>query len=380
MNKLFFYWDTFLTSVVHSPAACGAGLRQLRARFEAPSAIEQSLLFKRLAMLLQSGLPMSASLRLLIDESASATKQARLRLVIELVEGGVSLHRALERAAYQLSTFAHNLIQIGESLGTLPDNLDYVAKELKIKHELRKQIIQSLIYPAIIIIATIAISVFLVVVIFPKIIPIFQSVHSTLPWSTRALMFISRTLTQYGLWFAAAIPVSLVFGWWVRQFPVVRRALAVWTLRLPIVGRLLRSYHIATGCRTLGMLLASDVRIVEALGIVTESTAQVVYAEAWRSITLEIQTGQRLSTELRKYPTLFPAVVVQLVHAGETTGNLSHTLRYLASMYEEEVRDITKNLTTLLEPVLMLVMGLIVGFIAVSIITPIYGITQNLHG
>ncbi len=380
MNKTLYYWDAFLTTIVRTLVSLVQVSRSLPARFQQPSILEQSLLLKRLAMLLRSGMPISTSLHLLVGEGMVAAKLSRLRQVVVLVESGVPLSRAFEQADYRLSTFARNLIRIGETSGTLPENLDYIATELKVKYELRKQIIQALIYPAIIITATIAISVFLVVVIFPKIIPVFESVQATLPWSTRALLVISYVLSHYGFLILGGVVLCIPTLWCVRQFVVIEKALSVLILKVPIIGRLICSYQVAMSCRTLGILLSTDVRIVEALTIVTDSTEQLVYQDAWRAISTRVHTGQRLSNELRVYPQLFPAIVVQMIQAGETTGNLSFTLRYLADMYESDVRDITKNLTTLLEPILMLVMGLVVGFIAVSIITPIYSITQHLHG
>lgn len=379
MNSALYYWDRFLTAVIRTPALLLKALKAFDERIRTPSVLEQSLLLKRLAMLLQSGLPIGTSLRLLVEGHTVNGTQTRLAHVVTLVESGVPLSHALERGRYPVSTFTRNVIRIGETLGTLPETLNYVAIELKAKHELRKQIIQALIYPAVIILATIAISVFLIVVIFPKIIPIFQSVHTTLPWSTRTLMALSYGLSHYGFIVCGGLVVGLLLLMWSQRFMPVRQFIASVTLRLPVVGRLVLSYQVALGCRTLGVLLASEVRIVEALLTVMESIEHPMYRVAWLRIAEHVQTGQRLSTALRMYPKLFPAVVIQMIQAGETTGNLSESLQYLAVMYEEDVRDITKNLTTLLEPILMLVMGLVVGFIAVSIITPIYGITEHLH-
>jgi type II secretory pathway component PulF len=295
------------------------------------------------------------------------------------VESGVPLSRALADSHYILGTFARNLIRIGEASGTLPENLEYVAVELKTKHELRKQLIQAMIYPAIIIMATVVISVFLIVVIFPKIIPIFQSVHSTLPWSTRALMATSYVLIHYGWWLLFTVVIGLGVLRFSQRSTVIRQVTERGFLRVPVVGKLISSYQIALGCRTFGILLASEVRITEAVSIVSQSTEHTLYREAWIQIGTRVATGQRLSSEILRYPVLFPMIVVQMIQAGETTGTLSDALGFLAAIYESDVRDITKNLTTLLEPLLMLVMGLMVGFIAVSIITPIYGITQYLH-
>lgn len=330
-------------------------------------------------MMLQSGLPISQSLRLLTSEQKYTAKSGPLITVAHFVESGIPLSRALELGGYNLKVFAVNLISVGETSGTLPENLQYIAAELKQRHGLRKQIIHAMIYPAIIIMATLAISVFLVVVIFPKILPIFASLQGILPWSTRTVLVISHVLGAYGLVIVVLGIVVILFVVWLQNFPGVARCSARIILHVPVIGRLTQSYQLATSCRTLGLLLHSDVRIIEALSIVTRSTEQKTYQVAWAQVTDRVETGQLLSVELGRYPALFPPLLLQMISVGESTGNLSHTLRYLGDLYEGDVNDITKNLTALLEPILMLVMGLVVGFIAISIITPIYGITEQLH-
>ena len=347
--------------------------------FTLPTARDQSLFCKRLSMLLRAGLPISTCLHLMIEEKVKTSQQKMLQKTVVLVEAGVPLSRALLESQYNLGSFAYNVIRIGETSGTLPENLEYVAKELKSRHDLRKQIIFALIYPAIIISATIIISIFLVMVIFPKIIPIFQSLETTLPWTTRVLLEVSYVLTQYWPQLLLALGGSLMVIGYLRQKTLFRWYVAQVVLRVPILSRLIRAYQVASACRTLGMLLASEVRILESLEIVAESTTHPLYHAAWKNITSQIESGQQLSKELRRYPVLFPALLIQMVQAGESTGNLSYTLRYVGEIYEGEVHDITKNLPALLEPLLMLIMGLVVGFIAVSIITPIYGITEHLH-
>jgi type II secretory pathway component PulF len=149
-------------------------------------------------------------------------------------------------------------------------------------------------------------------------------------------------------------------------------------LRLPLFGKLSQYYNLSNIARTLGLLLKSDVRIVESFSIVAHGTKNLVYREALLATALEISKGQKVSLRLSDKPRLFPPIFSQMLAVGEATGNLSGSLMYVSEMYEEEINDLTKNLTTMLEPILMVVMGIVVGFIAISIITPIYGITQQL--
>ncbi len=379
MNSFYFYWDRFLTIIVEGLNQLVGMAKKLFSFNSRQTTKEQIIFMKRLSLMLGAGIPIVPALELLAAETTSPTKKSFILSLVNDVSGGQTLATALRKFEQTITSFSINIIRVGELSGTLPENLTYLATELKQKDDLRKQIIGTLIYPAIIIIATLAITIFLIVYIFPKILPIFLSLQITLPLSTRILMSLSQFLNQFGLWllFGLVMLIIIYLGLSkVEKFCFMRDQVM---LRLPIFGRLIQYYNISNSCRTLGLLLKNDVRITEALIIVADSTQNRVYQSALNVAKNNITTGKTLAAQLQVKPHIFPSEVSNLIQAGEMSGNLSSTLIYLANMYNEDIRDWTKNLTTMLEPVLMLIMGLAVGFIAISIITPIYGITQNLH-
>jgi type II secretory pathway component PulF len=149
-------------------------------------------------------------------------------------------------------------------------------------------------------------------------------------------------------------------------------------LRIPLFGKLSRDYNLTNLARTLSLLLKSGAPIVPAMELVADSTKNLAYRESLMEAREQILHGQQIAQQFRGNDRLYPPILVQMVSVGETTGSLTTTLDFLSDMYEEEIDEFTKNLTTLIEPVLMIVMGVIVGFIAISIITPIYSITQSL--
>ena len=219
----------------------------------------------------------------------------------------------------------------------------------------------------------------LIVYIFPKIMPIFLSLKAELPWSTRALIWLSHTMTVYGVWIILGL-IALAIGFsFAMRSPQFHYRSDLVLLRIPVFGRLSQFYNLSNACRTLSLLLKSDVRFVAALAIAADSLKNQAYKRALEHVGEGVLRGQRMSVQLKEFPQLFPPLLMQMLSVGESTGNLSDTLMYMSEMYESEIRDWTKNLTSVLEPVLMLTMGLLVGFIAISIITPIYGITQSLH-
>ena len=148
---------------------------------------------------------------------------------------------------------------------------------------------------------------------------------------------------------------------------------------IPVLGRVMVSFNVANAARTMGLLLKSGITLSEALPIVADTTKNLVYKRQFVALCAVVNRGEKISTQLRRNRGLFPDIFSHMVAVGERSGTLSETLVYLSEMYEAEVEDFTKNLSTLIEPALMIFMGILVGFVAISIITPIYGITQNLH-
>lgn len=340
---------------------------------------EKALFAKRLSFLVKAGVPILESLKIIQKNSPSKAKSKILDQVIADVSNGQFLSSSLAKFEHIFDKFAVNIIRIGEESGTLDENLNYLAEELKKKQMLRKKLWGALLYPIFIIIATFGIAGLLTIYVFPKILPIFQSLHVALPLATRILIFVNNFLTKYWVILGLAI-VGLVIG----AALALKNNSAKLTadrsiLRIPLLGDLIRNYHLANFCRTLGLLLKSDVKIVKAFSIAAETTSNEAYKRELEKISKGIVGGGKMTDYMQKNHRLFPHILTQMISVGETTGRLDDTLLYLSELYENEVDELTKNLSTVLEPALMLFMGVIVGFIAVSIITPIYAITQNLH-
>ncbi|KKW23869.1 MAG: Type II secretion system F domain-containing protein [Candidatus Kaiserbacteria bacterium GW2011_GWC2_52_8b] len=338
----------------------------------------QILFTKRLGMILRSGMPIMEGLHLLKDEKQSSSATYIYESLINDVAHGQPLSGGMQKFEKHFGEFTVNIIRVGEASGTLHENLEYVAEELKRKQTLKKKVVGALVYPAVIVVATIGIVVMLTVYIFPKIIPIFTSVKATLPLSTRILIVVSDYLSHWGIHTLAAfiaLVVGLVFATrWSRFHYWIDRIL----LKIPLFGKLSLFYNLTNICRTMSLLLRNDVRIVPAIELVAASTRNLVYREELLASKERIVKGQKISMQFKQNKRLFPPMLVQMVAIAESTGNLGGTFAYLSEMYEEEIGDLTKNLTTMIEPILMIIMGLIVGFIAISIITPIYSITQSI--
>jgi type IV pilus assembly protein PilC len=276
--------------------------------------------------------------------------------------------------------FAINIIKSGESSGNLNKNLSYLAEELKKKQLLRKKIMSALLYPIIVTVATFGITGFLTVYIFPKIIPLFQSLNAKLPVSTRIVIYLTNVIRNDGWWILLGLAIVIIgIILMIKKIPKVRFAYDGFLLRIPIFGPIIQNYNTTNTMRTLGLLLKSGISINEALNITSDTTENVQYKKAFHDISLGIMKGKSISELIGTYPKLFPIMIGHMIAIGERSGNLSNTLIYLAEYYEHEFDDQTKNLSSTIEPVLMIIMGIMVGFIAISVISPIYEITNSLH-
>ena len=379
MNKAIQLWDNFITYVVRLP------------RFSFPKSIfairftdsvsikEQIIFFKRLSMMLRAQMPIITALTMIESEVSKGSLSKITSSLITNVSLGQTLANSLSHYKKTFGYFCLSIIAVGERSGTLPESLEYIAVELKKKHELRKQILAALIYPAIVVMATLAITVFLIMYIFPKIVPIFLSVKTTLPWSTQFLIKVSEFLSMYGWYLLGVIFLFCLAVPFLLKIKSVNYYYTILLLHTPIIGPLCRFYNLAQISRTLGLLLSNEISVITSIDITANSLHNCIYKESLHTIRTELLTGKSMGSELQKYKFLFPPLFVQMVQAGETTGSMPVTLTYVSEIYESDIKDLTKNLTTIIEPLLMLFMGLMVGFIAISIITPIYGITQNLH-
>ena len=340
---------------------------------------EQVFFMKRLAFLIKANVPILESLHMLKDQSMSKRQQRIVLKVIDDVSNGQTLSKSFGKFPRVFGDFGINIIKVGETSGTLSQNLEYLADELKKRHALQRKVTGAFIYPAVITVATLGITAFLMLYLFPKIMPVFSSLHMTLPLSTRIVIGATGFLQHWGISLVAVI-IATFIGVTValRKSKKFHFLFDRWLIGVPLVGTVVRQYNLASINRTLGLLLKSGITLSEALPMTADTTRNLVYRAEIMKVARGVTKGEQVSKYLGKNRMLFPDVVPQMVSVGERSGNLSNTLIYLSDMFDAEVDDFTKNISSLIEPAMMVIMGVLVGFIAVSIITPIYGITQNI--
>ena len=351
-------------------------LLKFRARL---SLQEQALFAKRLALLVKAGVPLLKSLKILERQAKSSANRKMFEHISHAVENGQFLSKSLGPFRKTFGDFAINIIRVGETSGTLSENLKYLADEIDKRRRLRQKIVGALMYPIVIMIAAFSVSGLMTVYLFPKLLPIFKSLNVDLPFMTRVLLFLSNFLTHYWFFLILSLVVGAGVFAFLMRFKPFRFAMHRITLSIPIVAPLFKDYHLVNMCRTLGLLTKSQVGVLEATTITADTSTNLVYRKELQNLHRSITRGSNIAKQFQKNPRLFPDILSQMIEIGETTGNLSDTLLYLADMYEDELDEQTRRLSSVIEPVMMIGMGLLVGFIAISIITPIYEVTQHLN-
>lgn len=337
------------------------------------------LLFtKHLSVGLKAGLTIVDALEMLYDQGAGTMKKI-LGKVKDTVSSGKPFHEALAAYPKYFSPLYVSMVKTGELTGNLEDNLAHLADNLWKTHEIKQKVKSAMMYPSIVFIAIVGLGFAISIFVLPKILPLFKTMDVELPLPTKVLLFIANLFANYGLPIAVGFIAFVIFvAWLLRQNfvkPITHRIILV----LPVVKTIVKNLNIARFTNTLSTLLSSGMTVDTSLQIIVDSTQNVLYKETIRSLIAEVQKGKRMASVLMYYPTLFPPLTSRMIAMGEQTGSLGKTLQYLSEFYEEEIDSTMKNLGNILEPILLMVIGVIVGTVAIAILGPIYQITGSLR-
>ncbi len=335
---------------------------------------------RHLSLVIKAGLPIFEGLKIIQSQTESKVLKDVLDSLLADVNNGKFLADGLERYEYLFGAFFVNIVRVGESSGTLAKNLLYLADELNRSKVLEGKVRSAMIYPLVILCATIAVAGFLTFYVFPKLIPVFSSLNVQLPLTTVILLATLHFVETYGIQLLAGIIVLIIIvKILVSRVKFVQYVIDRILLLIPVVSDLTVGVNMVNFTRVLGLLLKSGVKIVEALDITAATFNNLVYRKVILASAEEVKKGAQMGAYLSTRKKLFPPLVSGMVLIGESTGNLEENLEYLSGYYDEEVDNKLHSLTSLIEPLMLLLMGLLVGFVALSIITPIYSISQGIN-
>lgn len=340
---------------------------------------DQIFFSQRLALLLNSGVSIIEALSMMKNMDKSVQRKMVYDTFIEDIEKGISLSKSIKKIGLRFKDILFVLIQNGENGGNLSEALIQGHDYLEKKNEMNKKIINSLIYPAFIVLATIGMTLFLILYIFPKIIPLLTSLDIKPPLVTRIVQSLYYFLISYGLWFGLGIVLMVfLFRFIIKKSEYIKYRIDLLILSTPFINNYIKIHTMSSICGIGEMLLASGKGLPDVLFFSKESSKNVVYKKVFSEMHEESVKGVSLSISLYKNKKFFPSLLPDMCSLGERTGSLGTMLKHCSRIFEQDIDDSLKRFSSLIEPCLMVFMGLIVGSIALSIILPVYEITNHL--
>lgn len=328
---------------------------------------------RQLATLVKAGLPITQALSTAIEQVSDKNFKGKLEKVAASVEGGQTLADSFAQYPDTFNTVYISLVHAGEESGTLDDSLERLADQQEKEQQIVSKVRGALIYPALVLVVIVGVMAFMLASVMPQIAGLYTELKKPLPIVTQITLSISTFATTY--WpITILLLLALVFG--IRAYFRTPNGRKVWDkmkLNMPVFGTLFRKVYMARFTRTLGSLVTSGVPLLEALNISAQAMNNVILKQIVLQASEEVKTGKSLSSSLSKNP-YFLKLVPQMIKVGEESGTLGAMLDKVASFYEDEVDQAVKNMSTIIEPVLMIVLGVMVGFIIVAILYPVYSL------
>ncbi len=341
------------------------------------STVNRMLFVHNLHIMLKAGLSVVEACGILSEQIPNR----RLKTIITEVKAQIEKGRQLSEVLADFPTvfppiYVH-MIAAGETAGTLEQALAEVYSQMKKTYELMSHVRGALIYPAVILVAMAGIGIEMVVFVLPKIIVLFNDFNAALPLPTRVLIAVVTFMEHYA-WAVLLAAVLLAAGAVALiQRPRVRHMVHRLNLHLPIAGTIIKKINLARFTLTLSSLLSSTIPIIDAVRITASVQGNLMYQEALLAVAEALKKGQALSELLAQSPKLFPPMVVQMVLVGEQSGEVEHMLQELSDYYSGEVDTTMKNFSTIIEPVIIIILGLAVAGIAVAVIMPMYSLAES---
>lgn len=340
--------------------------------------IEVITLTKNLSAMLTAGLSLSRALSVIERQSSNKYVRKAVGELIEAVKKGSSFHEALALHPKIFSGLYVAMAKAGEESGSLAEALQIVSLQMDRSYALIRKIRGAMIYPAVVIFAIIVVAILMLIYVVPTLTDTFRSLGVAVPLATRVIVAASDFLVSHT---ALVIPALLLFIGGIVAF-LRSNAGGLFILRvslhLPVIGDMVRETYSARASRTLASLLSSGVPVLDALSITEEVVRAAPFAAVLKEAGARVKKGEPLSAAFVEHAKLYPVLVGDMIAVGEETGKLAEMLRRTAEFYEEDVSEKTKDLSTVIEPILILLIGIFVGIFAVAMIAPIYSISSAI--
>jgi type IV pilus assembly protein PilC len=327
---------------------------------------------RQLATMLAAGIPLVQAFEIVGNGNE---KPAMQKLILDIkadVEGGTSLHEALAKHPLQFDDLFVNLVEAGEQAGALESLLDKIATYKEKTEALKKKVKKALFYPAAVLVVAVIVTIVLLIFVIPQFESLYKGFGADLPAFTQMVINLSRFIQHDGIYLAVAVAGAIwAFIYFKKRSKAMREFLDRMSLKIPVVGPILNKSCIARYARTLSTMFAAGVPLVEALDSVAGATGNIVYEKGVLRMRDEVATGQRLQRSMEATG-LFPNMVNQMIAVGEESGSLDEMSGKVATFYEAEVDNAVDAMSSLLEPLIMVVLGVLVGSLVIAMYLPIF--------
>lgn len=367
-------------SVSENASKKGLSMKIKLPAFLQPISLEEKINFTRnTAVMIGAGLSLTKALDVMSRQAHNPRFKAVILAMGDIVKKGKTFGEALEEYPSIFPKYYQEMVKAGEKSGNLENSLKLVAMQLNKDYALRRKIRSAMMYPLIIFIAMIGIGILMLIYVVPTLVSTFSELGVELPKSTQLVIYVSHTLLTSGL---LLLGVVVVLGVLIYRFLKTTRgknAKDIVFVKLPVIGGINKKFNSARTCRTLSSLVSSGVNILEAISITQGVLQNHLYKTVLDNAKERIGRGETIARAFLDAESLYPPLVGEMIAVGEETGELSKMLLRLAIFYENEVAAATKDLSTIIEPVLMILIGAVVGFFAVSMISPMYSLVGGIQ-
>ena len=334
---------------------------------------------RQLAVMIRAGISLQDALDGVGEQHDNMKFRAVIRDLKVRIEEGNSFSQALAEHPQVFNNLYINMVAAAEASGSLSDMLQKLAEYLDEEAETRSQVKGAMVYPIIIAVMAVSVTVFLLVFVLPRFTAIFRGKEHLLPMPTTILMATSAFLRH---WWYAILP-GIGAGFWAFYFFINTPTGRLWwdrtKLVLPLIRTLCRSLYITRGLHTMGVLTRAGVPILNTISITAHISGNALYKDMWLSVHEEVRQGKKVASALSRF-TLMPSSVIQMIRSGEDSGNMADVLRDISAFYGRELKTVIKAVTSMIEPIMIVLMGCLVGFIAMSIILPIFKMSNLVTG
>ncbi len=336
---------------------------------------ERIIFTRQLAVMVRAGLPLIQALDALQEQTENQGMRKILAEIAQEVKGGTALSKAFEKYPKIFPPIYSNVVKSGEKSGKMEEVLENLANQLEKDYDLIAKVKGAMIYPIVVVSFLFVVILLVIFFILPQLQSLFEEMSSELPLATRILLGFSNYTRKYFL---------LIIGIFVIVFFLFRRYIKtpggkmrwdIFKLHIPLFGPLAKKIYMARFTRILGMLILAGLPVLEALETVKDVITNSLYQQSFQYISEQVENGVPLSQTLKKDRN-FPPLVSHLIAIGEQSGKMDYVLSEIASFYDKEVENTTRNLSSLIEPILMIVIGIGVAIIALSVLQPIYGLVE----